>query len=185
MIVAAVIGGNAGRGLSHFLVTAISTARENSMTALQASESFQKLRSQAGQIETAALDELFDSLPPIDCQSILGQWKGGGFDTGHKGMASLKAIKWYGKTFNSRLDAKPLICYDEQGNLHSSQAMKGEASLWMIEFRGKVSAAMVYDGVAIVDHFRQVDDRTLLGIMDGKASVLDNGKHFYFYLERV
>lgn len=154
-------------------------------TTQQAQETFRQLCSQEGPIEPATLDALFDSLEPIDCESILGAWKGGAFDTGHKGMASLKAIKWYGKTFNSRLDAKPLICYDDQGNLYSNQLMKGEASLWMIEFRGRVSAAMVYDGVPIVDHFRQVDERTLMGIMDGKPSVLDGGQHFYFYLERV
>lgn len=145
---------------------------------------FEQLRNQPGFVSADELDALFDALPTVDCENVLGQWKGGGFDTGHKGFASLQAIKWYGKTFNSRTDAKPLICYDEQGNLHSSQLMKGEASLWNIEFRGRVSAAMVYDGVPIVDHFRLVDDRTLLGVMDGKGT-LDNGKHFYFYLERV
>lgn len=160
------------------------TGRTNKVTNPEARETFRQLRGREGRVETDVLDEVFDALEPVRCEDVLGAWKGGAFDTGHKGLASLKTMKWHGKTFHSRLDAKPLMCYNDKGELHSSQAMNGEASLWMIEFRGKVSTAMVYDGVPIVDHFRQVDDRTLMGIMDGKPMVLDNGKHFYFYLER-
>lgn len=55
----------------------------------------------------------------------------------------------------------------------------------MVEFRGKLSACMVYDGQPVFDHFRRVDDHTVMGIMDGKAQVFDNGKHYYFWLERT
>ena len=49
----------------------------------------------------------------------------------------LSASRWYGKTFNSVEDAKPLICRDEDGNLYSDvKSGNGEASLWNIEFRG-------------------------------------------------
>lgn len=155
------------------------------MTNQEAREKFAELKALPGPLDTAALDVVFDALEPIDCEGMFGAWKGGELPTGHKGSHGLKALKWYGKTFNSRLDVKPLMCYDEQGNLFSSQAMKGEASLWMVEFRGKVSACMVYDAQPIFDHFRRVDDRTVMGIMDGKEQVFDGGKHFYFYLERV
>ena len=154
------------------------------MTNAEAREKFQQFRYDPGPIDTAQLDALFDALEPIDCESMFGAWKGGELKTGHKGSHALKALKWHGKTFNSRLDAKPLMCVDEQGKLFSSQAMKGEASLWMVQFRGKVSACMVYDAQPVFDHFRKVDDRTVMGIMDGKEQVFDNGKHFYFYLER-
>lgn len=150
-----------------------------------AREKFLQLRDDPGPIDTAVLDELFEALEPIDCDGMMGPWKGGELRTGHKGSLPLKALKWYGKTFNSRLDVKPLMCLDEEGKLYSNQLMKGEASLWMVEFRGKVSACMVYDGQPVFDHFRRVDDRTVMGIMDGKEQVFDNGKHFYFYLERV
>ena len=155
------------------------------MTKQEAQETFQKWKDHPGPIDTADLDTLFDALEPIHHEEMIGEWKGGELKTGHKGSFGLQALRWYGKTFHSRLDAKPLICRDEQGNLFSSQAMKGEASLWMIEFRGKVSACMVYDAQPIFDHFRKVDDRTVMGIMDGKEQVFDKGKHFYFYLERV
>ena len=31
---------------------------------------------------------------------------------------------------------------------------------------------MVYDGQAVIDHFKRVDDRTLMGIMNGKSSLV-------------
>lgn len=155
------------------------------MTNEEARQKFQQLKSDPGPIDTATLDALFDALEPIDCDAMLGAWKGDELKTGHKGSMMLKALKWYGKTFNSRLDVKPLICRDDEGKLYSNQAMKGEASLWPVEFRGKVSASMVYDAQPVFDHFRRVDDNTVMGIMDGKEQVFDNGKHFYFYLERA
>lgn len=36
----------------------------------------------------------------------------------------------------------------------------------MMEYRGVVSAAMSYDALPIDDHFRAVDDDTLIGAMD-------------------
>lgn len=154
------------------------------MTNQEARETFERLKNDPGPIETAKLDDVFDALEPIRCEDMFGAWKGGELKTGHKGSMMLKAMKWHGKTFHSRLDVKPLMCFDENGKLYSSQAMKGEASCWMVEFRGKVSACMVYDSQPVFDHFRKVDDRTVMGVMDGKEQVFDNGKHFYFYLER-
>ena len=150
-----------------------------------AKERFYELRNQQGLINTEELDEVFNALEPVSCESILGKWKGGDFNTGHKGSSQLKEIKWYGKTFNSLKDAKPLICYNEKGELYSNQKWGGEASLWMIEFRGKVSATMVYDNQPVFDHLRKVNEYTLMGIMNGKDIVFDNGEHFYFFLERV
>ncbi|MBH0774912.1 DUF4334 domain-containing protein [Nocardia bovistercoris] len=40
------------------------------------------------------------------------------------------------------------------------------ARLRSIEYRGVVSAAMVYDHLPIIDHFRRVDADTLFGVMD-------------------
>jgi Domain of unknown function (DUF4334) len=60
----------------------------------------------------------------------------------------------------------------------------GEASLWMEEFRGEVTASMVYDGRPVHDHFKVVDENAVIGIMNGKGA-LDGARHLYFYLERV
>jgi hypothetical protein len=42
---------------------------------------------------------------------------------------------------------------------------------------------MVYDGQPIHDHFKKIDDNAVMGIMNGKAGVID-GRYGYFYLER-
>lgn len=55
------------------------------------------------------------------------------------------------------------------------------ARLRMVEHRGKVSAAMVYDEKAIIDSFRKVDENTLLGYMDSR----DLSEPFFFVLTRV
>jgi len=55
-----------------------------------------------------------------------------------------------------------------------------QARARMIEFRGKVSATMVYDGLPINDHFRMVDENTVFGMMDFKGLEYP----FPFVLER-
>ena len=115
---------------------------------------------------------------------MIGEWKGGDMPTGHRGDGFLGA-SWFGTTFRSASDVDPVVCVDERGDKFSdTKLMKGAASLWMEEFRGEVTATMVYDGVPIHDHFKKVDDNTVLGITNGKGA-LDNDRYFYFYLERV
>jgi hypothetical protein len=137
------------------------------------------------QIPDAELDTFWATLAPATIDFMIGEWKGGEFDTGHRANGFMKRLNWFGKTFHSATDAKPLVCLDDNGEKFSNkEAMKGEASLWLEEFRGEVTASMVYDGAPVHDHFKVVDDRTALGIMNGKGA-LDGTRHLYFYLERV
>jgi hypothetical protein len=53
------------------------------------------------------------------------------------------------------------------------------ARLRAVEHRGVVTAAMVYDHLPIIDVFRRVDDRTLLGAMD-----LRGAAPYFFILEK-
>jgi len=55
-----------------------------------------------------------------------------------------------------------------------------QARMRMMEYRGKVSATMIYDYLPINDSFRKVDDNTVLGIMDFK----NFPKPFFFILKR-
>lgn len=57
---------------------------------------------------------------------------------------------------------------------------KARARLRMVEFRGKVSAAMIYDYQPVIDAFRRVDDKTLFAIMDLPALP----KPFFFVLRK-
>ncbi|MCX2712651.1 DUF4334 domain-containing protein [Mycolicibacterium sp. J2] len=146
---------------------------------------FEELKRRDGQIADAELDDFWSTLPPADIEFMLGEWKGGEFQTGHKANGFMKRLNWFGKTFNSVTDAKPLVCLDADGNKFSNtEAMNGEASLWLEEFRGEATATMVYDGKPVHDHFKVIDDNAVLGIMNGKGAVVD-GKYLYFYLERV
>lgn len=46
------------------------------------------------------------------------------------------------------------------------KARRPGARLRMVEYRGVVTATMIYDARPVNDHFRRVDERTLLGAMD-------------------
>jgi hypothetical protein len=146
---------------------------------------FTDLKERADAIPDAELDEFWATLTPATIDAMLGEWAGGVFDTGHRITGLLAKAKWLGKSFNSATDAQPLVCLDDDGNAFSNTRLgKGEASLWLEEFRGEVTATMVYDGQPIHDHFKRIDDNAVMGIMNGKAG-LDNGRHAYFYLERI
>ncbi len=65
----------------------------------------------------------------------------------------------------------------------------GEASLWQVAFSGETSATTVYDRMSVFDHFKdhfkKVDDATLMGIMNGKLEGAFGVKDlYYFWLER-
>ncbi|BDY27786.1 DUF4334 domain-containing protein [Mycolicibacterium mageritense] len=150
-----------------------------------ARSTFDEFKNREGQIHDAELDAFWAVLEPVPLDFMLGEWSGGEFVTGHKMNGLLEKARWFGKTFKSVTDVQPLVCLDENGQKFSNtQLGKGEASLWLEEFRGQVTATMVYDGQPTHDHFKKVDDRTVMGIMNGKG-VLDNGRYFYFFLERV
>ncbi|MFI6869193.1 DUF4334 domain-containing protein [Nocardia sp. NPDC050406] len=152
---------------------------------MDAVDRFGELRSREA-VTPEELDAVWAALPIVRAEDILGGWVGAAFQTGHPLCRALPASRWHGKHFHSVLEAQPLICRAEDGTLFSNTELgNGEASLWNIEFRGEVTATMVYDGKPVFDHFKRVDERTLMGIMNGKPDqVLWRGQHFYFLLER-
>jgi hypothetical protein len=150
-----------------------------------ARKKFTEFKERGGTIADAELDDFWASLEPTTIDGLLGEWKGGEFATGHKMNGNLAKMGWFGKTFKSVSDVQPLVCLDADGNKFSNVAAgKGEASLWLEGFRGEITATMVYDGQPVHDHFKMIDDDAVMGIMNGKG-VLDNGKYYYFFLERV
>ncbi|GHO62469.1 hypothetical protein KSC_013610 [Ktedonobacter sp. SOSP1-52] len=60
------------------------------------------------------------------------------------------------------------------------QTRQAKARVRMVEYRGKVSASMLYDNLPICDTFRLIDQDTLLGIMDFKGME----QPFFFKLHR-
>jgi hypothetical protein len=53
------------------------------------------------------------------------------------------------------------------------------ARLKPLSFRGKISAAMIYDRQPIIDHFRRIDDDTVIGAM-----AVDGDERVFFFLLR-
>ncbi|AYM43956.1 DUF4334 domain-containing protein [Mycobacteroides chelonae] len=135
-------------------------------------------------VSPADLDEIWAALDTARPEDMLGSWKGDEFHTGHKMNGQLAAARWYGKIFRSINDVEPIVCYDDEGKLFSNNDLSlGGATLWDIEFRGEVTGTMVYDGQPTFDHFKWVDENTLMGIMNGKRQRA-SGNYLYFILER-
>lgn len=135
----------------------------------------------------SALDALWSDLETVRPEDMLGAWRGGDFATGHPASALLTTIGWHGKRFDSLLDGHPLICRGEDGELYSNTkyAAGGYSSLWEVGFRGETTATMVYDAMAVFDHFKRVDATTVMGIMNGKLeAAFGVADHYYFWLER-
>lgn len=111
---------------------------------------------------------LFDGLPAVTREEMLGDWDGALVPTCHPGDGQLDALRWAGKRFTAVDDVSPLICLDADGE-RTVNDMLGAATLRMVEYRGVSTATMVYDKHPIFDHFRRVDDDTVLGLMDRKG----------------
>lgn len=152
-------------------------------------DAFTALKARTDTLSDAELDAFWATLEPAKLDFMLGEWKGGEFHTGHRANGFMDRLNWFGKTFVSATDAKPLVCLDEHGaKFSNTEAMNGEASLWLEEFRGEVTATMVYDGRPVHDHFKRIDDNAVMGIMNGKGAIDRTSgadRYLYFYLERV
>jgi hypothetical protein len=73
--------------------------------------------------------------------------------------------------------AKSLFSYLQ----HWFRAKGQVASLKTMSFHGVPSAAMIYDDQPIVDHFRRVDDRGIMGAM----TIQRDDRIYFFELEKV
>jgi Domain of unknown function (DUF4334)/GXWXG protein len=150
-----------------------------------ARKKFTEFKERGDHIADTELDDFWATLQPATIDEMIGECKGGEFPTGHRSNGALEKLGWFGKTFKTASDVQPLVCVGADGNKYSNvEFMNGEASLWLEDFRGEVTATMVYDGRPVHDHFKKIDDDAVMGIMNGKG-VLDNGRYYYFYLERA
>jgi aryl-alcohol dehydrogenase len=133
-----------------------------------------------GELDNETLERYFDKLEPVDADFLIGSWKGGVFEHSSDDYKMMDQMRWYGKRFVSRDHVEPLLCRREDGSVYSFEEM-GLATIREIAFRGRTSAAMVYDQLPIIDNFRRVSDDVMLGYMDKKGGTSD----LYFSLVRV
>lgn len=127
----------------------------------------------------ADLEALFDALPAVAEDFMIGEWDGGVFVTGHPGEQQLGSMRWIGKTFRARNDVDPIVSRGPDGGRMANPVM-GSASLRRVEYRGVLTATMVYDKHPVFDHFRRVDEDTVLGVMDRKGDDMP----LFFHLRR-
>jgi hypothetical protein len=131
------------------------------------------------QLSPAELLEYYDTLAAIETEFMLGDWDGGVLATGHDVERQMTSVRWVGKTFHERNNVDPMIVSNAEGRREASP-MLGQATLRMVEFRGVVTATMIYDKHPIFDHFRKITDDLVMGIMDRKR----DDALLFFYLRR-
>ncbi len=161
-------------------------------------------------LDQASAMKMFEGLEPVDTNFMLGRWKGGEVPTGNNIDGILEVSGWYGKIFVSEEEVHPLVMYRGSDSLFAlnpafmpvglmhlvprtellhtfiqiSSLLTGtrtsKARLRMVEYRGKSSAAMVYDQLPIIDCFRKIDEKTVLGVMDMKGAE----QPYFFFLQR-
>ncbi len=151
----------------------------------------------------------FDSLSPVSSEFMHGRWKGFEIETGHPFDGLLASSGWYGKIFLDDEEVHPLVFFGtDKKELYSAnpefipfnlklpkderlgtmmnmarvilETKESKARLRNLEYRGRVSATMIYDDIPIMDTFVKIDDNRVLGVMDFKGQSLA----FFFVLER-
>ena len=141
-------------------------------------ERFEELKAHRGRHQRPDLDAWYEELDAVGVDDMLGSWKGGVFATGNlfEKPLAMPVLRWHGKRFDSADRVEALV---GKALGFRFAAPLGSAVLRPVEFRGKVSAAMIYDRLPIIDHFRAIDEDAVMGIMDRKGKI-----EVYFYLER-
>ncbi|HAA13492.1 MAG TPA: hypothetical protein DCE41_18085 [Cytophagales bacterium] len=157
--------------------------------------------------------ELFQSLETISTEFMHGRWKGVDIDTGHRFNGLFEASGWYGKMYLNDEEVHPLVFFaDDKKELWSvnpkmmpfrmnlpadelvgtvmrlgrfaMETKESKARLRDTEFKGRVTATMIYDEVPINDMFVKIDDNRVLGVMDFKGEPDHLENPFFFILER-
>lgn len=147
---------------------------------MSAASQFQSLRDSSERISLDALLAFYDSLEALPAEFMFGEWDGGVFNTGHPGEKQLGALNWHGKNFHSTNDVNPIISHTADGQRVVNPVL-GTASLRSVVYRGASTATMVYDSHPIFDHFRKIDESTVLGVMDRKGDTMP----LFFWLQRI
>lgn len=146
-----------------------------------------------------ALLARYITLGPVTVEQMLGRWRGGVWNTGGVFAALLGSVGWYGKVFRSAGDVDALVFQRSAAPLgvlvrllcvpwrlpedrSLSRHPLGAARLETRALYGVQSVAMCYRHLPIADHFRRIDDRRVMGLMQiaGRRE-----PELFFWLERT
>lgn len=155
--------------------------------------------------------QFYDTLEGVELSFMKGRWQGKEFPAVHPFSGLLHKVNWYGKEFLTPELVHPLVMEKKNKEKFSlnpcyipfslpfekiphfflvpafkllsplMKTKKPKARLKMIQYRGRLSAAMLYDQHGINDIFRKVDDHTVLGVMETR---LKEKSGYFFVLER-
>ncbi|PLN78181.1 GXWXG protein-domain-containing protein [Aspergillus taichungensis] len=74
-----------------------------------------KLVTEGQHVDASEVTALYDRLPPVSVQELLGEWQGLAIQTGHQDIGILDSIGWVGKTFHSANEVDPVIVLSPDG----------------------------------------------------------------------
>ena len=146
-------------------------------------KTFEELVKNNYHLSCKELDDFFDSLEPVNMNIFSGEWKAEYLFT-KEGTGSwwefftkhIPIIRVYSKIFLDKNNVNALVynlfCF--KFNFPGSHAF-----LQQMEFRNKISTSMIYNHVPMVDHFRMVNENTLMGIMTTGSKL-----NLYFYIKK-
>jgi hypothetical protein len=129
---------------------------------------FEALAGADNPVPVKAALALYDELPAVDLDEMVGDWEGRCIRTGHPDEAHLAQLAWAGKRVHGRDDVEPLICHDDGGGRVAS-AFVGSAALRRVEYREVLTATIVYDIRPSLEHFRRVTADVLIGAAERKG----------------
>lgn len=140
---------------------------------------------------------IYDALDPVAPDELIGSWKGSVFRSGHPADGYLASNGWFGKRFESNEKVAAMLFQSTRGgnvfsvdpaklvsvlslgsiggkapDLEAIQADAPTGRLRTLEFRGKYSAALIYDQLPIHDHFRRINSTTIMGAVDARGDEL-------------
>jgi hypothetical protein len=137
----------------------------------------------------------FDALDPVGVDMLVGLWEA---DPGYAetpGGRLLVESGWWGARFTDAETVDPLLFRSDDGDglfaadllrvlaliregAQNISARRTEVEtsapigrVRMIEYRGVVTATLVYDQVPVLDYLRAVDNNTVIAAVEGRAMV--------------
>ena len=144
-----------------------------------------------GKVSLEQATSIFDSLPSVTIGFMIGKWQGTPFPTGHPVDDLLQPAGWYGKEFIDADQVNPMMFYARDGKeifsvdpplFHAMiprlmgrrvadfrtelETTEPKARLRNVEQRGIVTASMIYNTRPVIDHFRKVDEDTVMVMME-------------------
>ncbi|PYH65794.1 uncharacterized protein BO88DRAFT_418431 [Aspergillus vadensis CBS 113365] len=142
-------------------------------------EYFLSLIKQQDCFDSSELQDVFDHLPGVQPDVLLGEWEAHILRSGHPSDSVAEKLLPLIKVVHSRTSVTK---YSLDGKIRKSLPDWGDMFLSEITYRGVSSAALIYDDHPRVDYLRYVNEHTIAGAHWSKKE--DEAGVVYFYLSK-